>query len=136
MRIDSVGMRTDLALLELQGATITDHGDHLVVRTESNPTFWWGNFLLLESARPGDVDHWIDRFEAELPEAGHRTFGILDVDADRSGWHERGFDVGVDITLTGEPATIVETDTGPVAPGTELRQIHTGDEWEQATRTA
>ena len=134
MRIDSAGMRTDLALLELQDATVTDHSDHLVIRTESNPTFWWGNFLLLETARPDDIDHWIDRFEAEFPDAGHRTFGILDIDTDRSGWQERGFDVGVDITLTAEPATIIETDIRPGMPDVELREIHSDDDWEQLAR--
>ena len=48
MDVESLGYRTDLALLRLGGSTIEDRGDHLVVRSPYNPTFYWGNFLLLE----------------------------------------------------------------------------------------
>ena len=66
MRIDSPGLTTDLDLLRLQGSTVTEHGDHLVVRTEATPTFWWGNFLLGPSAaRSDEVQRWTARFEEE-----------------------------------------------------------------------
>ncbi len=77
MRIDSPGLVTDLELLRLQGSTVTDHGDHLVVRTEANPTFWWGNFVLvLGEARSAEVDRWVARFEEEFPDAHHRAVGF------------------------------------------------------------
>ena len=47
MEIQGLGWRTDLALLEISGSVLEDRGDHLVVRTPDNPTFWWGNFLML-----------------------------------------------------------------------------------------
>ena len=47
MRVTSLGFLTDLALRVLEGAEVTDRGDYLVVRSPDNPTFWWGNFLLL-----------------------------------------------------------------------------------------
>ena len=78
MDIQGLGWRTDLALLEISGSTVEDRGDHLVVRTPENPTFWWGNFLLL--ARPptdaADARQWLGAFEAAFPVARHRTFGI------------------------------------------------------------
>jgi ribosomal protein S18 acetylase RimI-like enzyme len=78
MDIQGLGWRTDLALLEISGSTVEDRDDHLVVRTPENPTFWWGNFLLL--ARPpadaGDARQWLGAFEAAFPVARHRTFGI------------------------------------------------------------
>ena len=78
MRVRSLAFRTDLALLQLGGTVVEDCGDHLLVRTPDNPTFWWGNFLLLASA-PSDVDAargWLDAFESEFPDARHRTFGV------------------------------------------------------------
>jgi ribosomal protein S18 acetylase RimI-like enzyme len=78
MDIASLAFRTDLAMLEHSGSTVEDRGDHVVVRTSDNPTYWWGNFLLLESA-PGSVDEaraWLTTFESEFPEARHRTFGV------------------------------------------------------------
>jgi ribosomal protein S18 acetylase RimI-like enzyme len=78
MEIVSLANRTDLALLERAGSTISDRGTHLVVRTPDNPTFWWGNFLLLPEppASPADAEEWLATFEREFPEARHRTFGI------------------------------------------------------------
>ena len=60
-----LGFRTDLALLRLAGSSIEDRGDHLVVRTSANPTFWWGNFLLLEGTpRADEVAGWVQRSTA------------------------------------------------------------------------
>ena len=47
MQVTSLGFQTDLALRALEGAEVTDRGDYTVVRSPDNPTFWWGNYLLL-----------------------------------------------------------------------------------------
>jgi len=78
MDIASLAFRTDLAMLEHSGSVVEDHGTHLVVRTPDNPTYWWGNFLLLGSP-PRDVEaaeRWLTTFESEFPAARHRTFGV------------------------------------------------------------
>jgi ribosomal protein S18 acetylase RimI-like enzyme len=78
MDIASLAFRTDLAMLEHSGSTVEDRDTHLVVRTADNPTYWWGNFLLLGTA-PRDADdarEWLKAFESEFPEARHRTFGV------------------------------------------------------------
>lgn len=101
MHVESPGLATELALLELQGSTLRDYGDHLAIHTPDNPTFWWGNFLLLEHAVPRDeISRWIERFEQEFPEARHRTFGFVDSAGDYDGWRERGYDVETDVSLT------------------------------------
>ena len=77
MRITSLGFRTDIMLLTLQGSEVEDRGDHLVVRTPGNPEFWWGNFVLFRDIPGrGDVQRWETTFAHELPEASHRTFGV------------------------------------------------------------
>jgi hypothetical protein len=45
MRIRSLGYRTDLIFARAHGQ-VANRGDHLVIRTPSNPGFYWGNFLL------------------------------------------------------------------------------------------
>ncbi len=73
----SLGFRTDLALLERAGSTIEDCGDHLVVRSPFNPTFYWGNFLLIDHVPAADrIDTWLDRFAAVFPAARHRSLGF------------------------------------------------------------
>lgn len=78
MEIRSLAFRTDLAMLEHSGSEVEDHGTHLVVRTPDNPAYWWGNFLLLASAPrdASDAERWLATFEAELPQARHRSFGV------------------------------------------------------------
>ncbi|HEX5967437.1 MAG TPA: hypothetical protein VFY88_03085, partial [Intrasporangium sp.] len=129
MRIDTPGLATDLAVLELEGSTITDHGDHLVIRTESNPTYYWGNFLLLERApASSEIPSWMERFEAEFPGAGHRAFAILEVDADHSGWKGHGCTVELDTALAADRML------APPRPAidVEIRPFSTDDDWEQS----
>jgi ribosomal protein S18 acetylase RimI-like enzyme len=131
MRIENVGLLTDLALLELKGSEITDRGDHLVVRTAANPTFRWGNFLLLGAAPSSDeIDGWVRRFEAEFPEAAHRTFGIVEPDADHSGWADRGYGVEVNVVLTATPSSVVG-DGEPAVLTVLIRELVTDDDWQQ-----
>lgn len=64
-------------LLALRGSVIEERADHLVVRTPDNPTFHWGNFLLLrEPPAPGGVASWLGAFRREFPHAGHLTLGV------------------------------------------------------------
>ena len=129
MRIDTPGLATDLAVLELEGSTITDHGDHLVIRTESNPTYYWGNFLLLErAAAASEIPSWMERFKAEFPSAAHRAFAILEVDADHSGWKEHGCTVELDTALAAERMA------APPRPAidVEVRPFSSDDDWEQS----
>jgi ribosomal protein S18 acetylase RimI-like enzyme len=77
VRITSLGFRTDVALRVLEGAEVTDRGDHLVIRTPDNPNFWWGNFLLLAHVPgSGQGRQWLARFAAEFPAARHVTLGV------------------------------------------------------------
>src|SRR5271166_3079935 len=78
--IRSLGYRTDLMIRLLEGSRVDDRGDYLAVRSRHNPTYWWGNFLLLSAPpEPGEADGvgvWLERFAAEFPEAKHVALGI------------------------------------------------------------
>jgi RimJ/RimL family protein N-acetyltransferase len=128
----SLGFRTDLALLRLGGSEVTDHGDHLVVRSSHNPTFWWGNFLLLE--RPpadGEVDHWLNRFATELPDADHQAFGVDGIAGtaeDLGPFVRRGLRALAGTVMT---ATAVHP---PPRPDTDAayRELRSDDDWAQS----
>jgi ribosomal protein S18 acetylase RimI-like enzyme len=80
--VRSLGLRTELALRTYAGSVVEDRGDHLVVRTPDNPTFWWGNCLVLPGP-PADEEAaraWLATFEQDLPGARHRTFWVDGVD--------------------------------------------------------
>jgi ribosomal protein S18 acetylase RimI-like enzyme len=85
MQVRSLGYRTDLFFAGYSGE-ITDCGDYLVIRTPSNPTFYWGNYLLFP--RPpgsGDERRWRRLFQGEIgpyPEIAHQAFGWDSVSGD------------------------------------------------------
>ena len=83
MQIRSLAFRTDLALLTQSGSLVEEHDDCVVVRTPDNPSFYWGNFLLLRDP-PQAAEPWLARFEAEHPTARHRAFGLDVPDAEPS----------------------------------------------------
>ncbi|HUB43159.1 MAG TPA: GNAT family N-acetyltransferase [Streptosporangiaceae bacterium] len=77
MHVRSLGYRTDLMIRSLEGSQIDDRGDYLVVRSPANPSYWWGNFLLLDSPpEPGETGSWLEKFSAEFPHARHVALGI------------------------------------------------------------
>ncbi|NPC95200.1 GNAT family N-acetyltransferase [Nocardioides sp. zg-DK7169] len=83
MEILSCAWRTDLALLIASGSTVEHLDTHVVVRTPANPTFRWGNFVLLRRAPTrAELPRWAEIFDAAFPDAGHRAFGIDDPEAD------------------------------------------------------
>ncbi|MFI1580301.1 GNAT family N-acetyltransferase [Embleya sp. NPDC020630] len=73
----SLGFRTDLMLLTLQGSRVEERDGYRVVRTPANPTFHWGNFLLLPAPpAPGAAARWVDTFRRDFPDADHVALGV------------------------------------------------------------
>jgi ribosomal protein S18 acetylase RimI-like enzyme len=132
MDISSLAFRTDLAMLEHSGSLVEDRGTHVVVRTPDNPSFWWGNYLLLPRP-PADADEareWLSRFETELPEAAHRTFGVDGQDGvrdDLAPFTDLGFEPDVSSVMT---ATAVHEPPRPNNHAT-YRPLQTDADWQQ-----
>lgn len=137
MEITSLANRTDLAMLERSGSLVTDRGTHLVVRTPDNPTFWWGNFLLLADP-PTDQEEaaaWLEEFEREFPDARHRTFGIDRTDGsvdDLAPFAALGMDVEESSVMTAEAVH------EPPRPNTAAtyRPLDSDDDWAQQIEVA
>jgi ribosomal protein S18 acetylase RimI-like enzyme len=131
VKIESLGFRTDLLLLELGGSEFTDAGEYVVVRTPDNPGFWWGNFLLFRPPfEPGDVEHRRETFRSEFPAADHVALGIDTVDGVIGAEDEvvaAGFDIERNVVMT----------TGEVVPPSRpndestYRFLSGDDDWEQ-----
>lgn len=61
----------------LEGSHVDDRGDYLAIRSPHNPSYWWGNFLLLsEAPQPGQAAQWLATFGTEFPDARHVALGI------------------------------------------------------------
>jgi GNAT superfamily N-acetyltransferase len=74
MRVVSLGYRTDLMLLALQGSTLEERDGAVVVTTPANPQFWWGNFVLAPG--PDAVPAALATFGATFPDAAHVALGV------------------------------------------------------------
>ncbi len=132
MDLQSLAFRTELALLQQMGSVVEDRGTHLVVRTPDNPTYFWGNCLLL-SVPPPDVaavEHWKRVHREEFPEARHVTLGIDrpgSLDADAALLREAGMDVDAVVAMTTDEVHQPErppreADVRPLAGGADWAQ--------------
>jgi ribosomal protein S18 acetylase RimI-like enzyme len=134
MKIRSLGYRTDLIFPAFEGEII-DRGHYVVVRTPSNPTFYWGNFLLF--ARPpqeGDFQTWRNLFAREIgapPEVEHQAFGWDSPDGGHGflePFIQAGFEANHDVVLAAD---------APHAPprpsqSVSIRALASDAEWLQA----
>lgn len=136
MDVASLGYRTDLALLERAGSVVEDHGDHLVVRTPSNPTFYWGNFLLLDRVpAPETAGEWLERFATTFPAARHRALGFDDPRGtadDLAAFAARGLTVDAATVMT---AVAVNPPPRPNAEAS-FRRLVSDDDWAQSVSLA
>lgn len=107
MRVDDLrpGWRTDFTMHGV-AAWVGERDDCLVVRTPGNPTFYWGNCLLLaEPPRDDALAHWLARFEAEIaalqPESRHVALGVNTPYAGEQlpAWQAAGFELHVNAVM-------------------------------------
>ena len=121
---------TDLAVLRLEGSTIDERADHLVVRSPENPLYYWGNFVLVtDPARVDEAGHWLEVFEAEHPDAAHRSIGLVTRPTDADAWK------ALDLELTHDDVLVAEScpEPTPVPQGYLVKQITDEIEWEQSS---
>jgi ribosomal protein S18 acetylase RimI-like enzyme len=83
--INSLVWATDIDVLA-PDHTVDRRDDYWVVRSPSNPTYWWGNFLLFDDAPSvGDGERWQELFAQEFvarPEVTHCTLAWDRVDGE------------------------------------------------------
>ena len=131
----SLGWQTDFILHRLD-ARLGEHADCVAVCTDSNPSFYWGNCLVLPAApADGDLAHWLARFHALVaagrPGVRHVAIGI---DAPSQGrvlpsWQAAGFNAEETTVLALQPGAL-RAPPRPARADWQLRQIDLGTESE------
>jgi GNAT superfamily N-acetyltransferase len=120
------GWATDLAVLALSGSTVEDRGDHLVLRTPSNPTFHWGHCLLVTDPHAvDDAGRWAAAFAIAFPDADWLAIGLARMPDDVEAWGRLGLEVELDEVLT--TATLPRQTEAPA--GYAVRYLQ-GTDWD------
>lgn len=132
MKVNSLGHRTEL-IFDRHDGTVTDKGDYLVVRTPSNPTYWWGNYLLFAAPpQAGDAARWLQLFAAELgaPPAVKHIAITWDTVTGETGVVQPFLDAGLELEKT--VVLTAQTLKPPPRPNltAEYRPLHTDEDWE------
>jgi ribosomal protein S18 acetylase RimI-like enzyme len=104
---------TDIDVLPADRVAVR-RGDHVVVRSPSNPEHYFGNLLVFDEAPgPGDRARWEELFAAEFadePRVRHRTFSWDRTDgtlgAVASEFQAAGYDLERTVGLVAAPAEI------------------------------
>ena len=125
-----LGWHTDVAVLEHSGSTVERREDHWVVRTPDNPTFHWGNFVLVtDPDAVGDAERWLEVFVSAFPEARHRTIGLCADPPDVTPWEGLGLEIEHEDVLAGSGPTVVA-----LADGYVVRTLESDADWAQDLR--
>ena len=131
--INSLVWATDIDVLAADH-TLERRDGYWVVHSPSNPTYWWGNFLIFDDA-PGDGDgeRWEELFAREFahrPEVTHRTLAWDRLDAEPGAAEQeltaRGYELersaGLITTpqrLTAHPAANAEVEIRMLDPAAD-----------------
>ncbi len=128
MRELALGWATDLAVLEHSGSSVEDHGDHLIVRTPDNPTFHWGNCILVTD--PEAVEgpwKWCETFDRAFPSATWTAVGLPRMPRDEAAWSAAGLGLELDDVLS----TGTLPRQTPLPAPYSVRQLESDEDWEQ-----
>ncbi len=122
------GWATDIAVLEHSGSSVEDRGDHLVVRSPSNPGFHWGNCLFVtDEDAVHDAARWVTTFRLAFPEADWIAMGLMRMPDTPAPWITQGLELELDEVLTTTTLPL----EAPLAEGYTVRRL-TGDDWDQS----
>ncbi|MBW4042079.1 MAG: GNAT family N-acetyltransferase [Acidobacteria bacterium] len=124
----SLAFATDLALRSAEGGEVVRGQRSTTVRMATNPTFRWGNFLLVPEA--GDPAARLAEHAAVFPGAGFTAVGVDDAHAvfDEGAWLSAGFDIERLAVLTVAHA-VSAADTG-------VRPLRSDEDWAAEGRIA
>lgn len=127
--IKNLSFRTD-AIFHLRDGFVEEYADYFAIRTPSNPTFWFGNFIIFKKApRPGDLPRWLQIHEHVFRNTlNHITLGW---DEDQPGVTEEFIDAGFK-THDGIVLSMASYENrAAINPDLLVRKLRTDLDWKQ-----
>jgi len=133
MMLDALGPRTEAWFVNetIPWPATAGVGAAVALRTPSDPSFRWGNLLVLaEPLRPGARALWEARFDqafADVPEVRHRTFAWTGEDGALDELEAAGYDVDRNTVRLAGPTDVVPPGDGP--GGFALAAVTSDADW-------
>jgi hypothetical protein len=129
MKINLLSHKTDLIISSFSGK-ITDKGDYLVIKTSSEPDYFWGNYLLFtKEPQEGDYEKWTNIYKYEFGDnPGFMTFTW---DSSKEGLTEEF--IKNDFKLNKCHVLELQKAIKPLKynKNVEIRELKLEDDWEQ-----
>jgi GNAT superfamily N-acetyltransferase len=126
VQVRSLGFATDLMVRRIGGSEVIDAGDHLVVRTATNPSFWWGNFVLVSG--PSSLEAGLDAFRETFPTAEHVAIGV---DGTDGAIPPSAASLGMEPDVSSVLAAVSNRLAAPPPVEAQVRVMADDDDWEQ-----
>ncbi len=128
----NLSYRTD-CIFHRQDGFVETREDYWVIRTPSNPTYWFGNLLIFRDApRAGDEERWLARHAAEFGDTLNHTTIAWDEPSpgDHRGFLDRGFRLD-----SGAALSLERYDTPPPTnPALIVRPVVDDHGWREVVR--
>jgi ribosomal protein S18 acetylase RimI-like enzyme len=134
MTLDALGPRSEAWFVDetVPLDVVAGLGRAVALRTPSDPSFRWGNLLVLaEPIAAGTRPFWEARFDqafADLPEVRHRTFAWTGEDGALAELEAAGYDVDRNTVRLAGPNEVVPPGDGPA--GFELAPVTSDADWQ------
>jgi ribosomal protein S18 acetylase RimI-like enzyme len=130
MNLQSLGYKSQLIFLHFDGK-VEDRGDYLVMRSLTNPNYFWGNLLVFDRApRENDFEAWTKLFQREFtdPRIYHVTLAWDSPEkGDTSQFTKKDFLLEGNTVLS----TKIVNPPPKFHPKLEVRPLESAKEWER-----
>ncbi len=135
MKLKSLGYKSEMIFTDFDGH-VDDRGDYIVIRTLTNPNYFWGNLLVFNRAPTrSDFSKWIALFKKEFPDeriyhvtlAWDPAVGGDDI-GDTSAFLEAGYELELKAVLS---ATTVHKPPR-FNEALEVRPLKSKEEWNES----
>lgn len=133
MTLDALGARTESWFVDevVPTSAAGGAGPALALRTPSDPSFRWGNLLVLAApVAPATLPVWEARFDAafaDVPDVRHRTFAWTGADGALAELEAAGYDTDRNTVRLAGPGDVVPPGPGPA--GLALAPVATDEDW-------
>ena len=139
INLRSLAYFTDLSLLRFEGR-VEDHGDYYLAETPDNPSFFWGNLMVMKKPpQAGDFERWTKLFKKNFshqPLVKHITFGwdsTTGEEGDIQPFKAAGFSPEPAVVLTATNSDLQTT--AKMNREVHVRPLTSDAEWEAAIAT-